>query len=283
MDHESWLSSLRPKVDGTWNLHQQLPRDLDFFVLLSSIASIIGSQGQSNYATGNAFQDELSRYRLNRGEKAISLNLSMVMGTGYSAYNAVAAEHYVESKRVMKLSMTNVIAALEHYCNPEMAIDPAHSQLIMGLELPNDNIDADTGLSGWMEEPMFANLHQVSSTIALDESKKADDISFSKIQESPSLDGALDILTRGLTAKLTRVLSISPDVFDDNLPLHSYGVDSLIAAELRNWFLKVLKVDVTVFEILGGASARVLGETVAKRIRTQSGQNDPRSSPRVSE
>ncbi|KAI0909849.1 KR domain-containing protein [Ustulina deusta] len=60
------LSSSIPEL-MVRNLHQQLPRDLDFFVLFSSPAGTISSQGQSNYAAGNTFQDKLAAYRLARG------------------------------------------------------------------------------------------------------------------------------------------------------------------------------------------------------------------------
>jgi len=36
MTLDDWMDSLLPKVQGTWNLHNLLPKDLDFFVLISS-------------------------------------------------------------------------------------------------------------------------------------------------------------------------------------------------------------------------------------------------------
>lgn len=41
-----------PKVHGTWNLHELLPRDMDFFVMLSSLAGVMGHRGQGNYGCG---------------------------------------------------------------------------------------------------------------------------------------------------------------------------------------------------------------------------------------
>ncbi|MBH8553202.1 SDR family NAD(P)-dependent oxidoreductase [Nostocaceae cyanobacterium CENA357] len=66
---------LAPKVSGAWNLHiltKDLP--LDFFVCFSSVASLLGSPSQGNYAAANAFMDALVHYRRNLGLPGLSIN-----------------------------------------------------------------------------------------------------------------------------------------------------------------------------------------------------------------
>jgi acyl carrier protein len=66
---------LAPKVAGGWNLHRATEQlDLDFFLLFSSVAAIIGNLGQGAYAAGNAFLDGLATWRRRRGLAATSLN-----------------------------------------------------------------------------------------------------------------------------------------------------------------------------------------------------------------
>lgn len=64
-----------------------LPESLDFFVVLSSLAGIIGSVSQGNYAAGNTFQDALVHYRHSKGLAAQSLCLGVMSGLGYVEEN----------------------------------------------------------------------------------------------------------------------------------------------------------------------------------------------------
>ncbi|MGL5074682.1 MAG: SDR family NAD(P)-dependent oxidoreductase, partial [Waterburya sp.] len=70
-----FASVIAPKVTGAWNLHQVTKDlDLDFFVLFSSVASLIGSPGQSNYSVANTGLDAIARYRHSQGLPALSIN-----------------------------------------------------------------------------------------------------------------------------------------------------------------------------------------------------------------
>jgi NAD(P)-dependent dehydrogenase (short-subunit alcohol dehydrogenase family) len=57
MSLDNWTESLLPKVRGTWNLHKALPKDLDFFVLVSSFVGAIGNASQAAYSAASSFQD----------------------------------------------------------------------------------------------------------------------------------------------------------------------------------------------------------------------------------
>jgi aryl carrier-like protein len=66
---------LRPKVLGGWHLHRATRHlDLDFFVLFSSAAALLGAPGQGIYAAANAALDALAHLRRGQGLTALSID-----------------------------------------------------------------------------------------------------------------------------------------------------------------------------------------------------------------
>lgn len=80
---------LAPKAQGSWNLHTAtLNRSLDFWVIFSSVASLLGNPGQAAYGAGNAYADALAHHRHMQGLPALSINWGPWNGEGMSSRHA---------------------------------------------------------------------------------------------------------------------------------------------------------------------------------------------------
>lgn len=268
MAYTDWTAAITPKVHGSWNLHITLPPDLDFFILLSSASGIIGSGGQANYAAGNTYQDALAAFRLSCGQKAVSFNLSVMNDEGYFTNHQDTLDQYVRFKKLLPMSQTDLFTVLEYYCNPDLSIEEMKSQIVMGLSLPRDITAKGEELPSWVDRPMFSQLRQIKSTnsnAGTPPSTSNTDLS-GALSAAKTRTEAITVITHAIREKLSCILSRPLEDIDAGKPMHAHGVDSLVAVELRNWFLKALGTDVPIFEILGGGAIEALGSSVAEKL-----------------
>jgi acyl transferase domain-containing protein/acyl-CoA synthetase (AMP-forming)/AMP-acid ligase II/surfactin synthase thioesterase subunit/acyl carrier protein len=86
LDRERLLESLKIKVSAAWHLHELTrERELDFFILFSSVSSLWGSVDLAHYTAANQFLDSLAYYRRRTGLHALSINWGPWSGVGMSA------------------------------------------------------------------------------------------------------------------------------------------------------------------------------------------------------
>ncbi len=106
----SFAAVMAPKIYGAWNLHvltQDLP--LDFFVIFSSTAAVLGSPGQSNYAAANAFMDSLAHHRRSQGLPALSINWPPLAEAGQGFDRIPMAEALRLLARLLADSLAQIV------------------------------------------------------------------------------------------------------------------------------------------------------------------------------
>lgn len=104
---------VNPKVAGAWWLHTETKdRDLDFFVLFSSVSALFGSIGQSNYAAANTFLDALAHYRRRQSLPALSINWGPIGDVGYCARNPDVKAHLEQSVGIECIAAREGLAIL---------------------------------------------------------------------------------------------------------------------------------------------------------------------------
>lgn len=273
MTHAQWEETMRSKVHASWNLHHLLPQQgLDFFVLLSSLSGIYGSIGQSNYAGGCAFQDALARYRIAHGQKAISLDLGWMSNIGIVAETALYQQNRQTAADMMPIEDVELMALLNLYCDPgrPIAADLYQSQLLVGAVTPAACLARGLDPPTLALRPMFAGFSMVlgdgQRRQGGSEGATGRAVDFAALfRQAETFEDRVGVVVLGLSTKLARAMSITADDVQLSRQLSDYGVDSLMAVELRNWISKEFRANVAVFEIMGTSTIAAIGSLVVEK------------------
>ncbi|KAH8889473.1 hypothetical protein GQ53DRAFT_869901 [Thozetella sp. PMI_491] len=272
MTHAQWSRTIRSKVNTSWNLHQILPQNLDFFILLSSIVGVYGSPGQGNYAAGCTFQDALARHRTATGHRAsVSLDLGWMRDDGVVHESADYQRRLANIASFKPVATADLLALLDYYCDP--ALPPLtldQSQVLVGVSTPTE-ARARGGETYWSScTRLFAGFDVAQSAhipgtnpTSTTRHNRGEDNAAQLFSQAEDPVERTKIVVAALRAKLARALGVEIDEIDSGKGLADYGVDSLMAVELRNWIQKDFGVGLAVFEIMqGGKTIRDAGALV---------------------
>ena len=222
---------MKPKISGTWYLHELTQgRDLDFFVMYSSVASIFGSAGQGNYAAANSFLDAFAHYRRAKGLPALSVNWGSWKNLGMTARLDVRDQLRFEKQGIDGVTPEEGMQALQ-----TLLENPSITQAVV-LSIRWDDYLRSTS------SPFFADIagqHRIQRAV---ESKQESGF----LQEFNSLPSARQqqMLRTFLREQARLVLGLeASEAIDLNQPLRELGLDSLIAVELRNLLVSSLKAE----------------------------------------
>lgn len=256
MPYESWIASTDPKVKGARNLHDALAdQPLDFFVMTSSISGIMGTAAQTNYAAGNTYMDALATHRINNGMHAMSIIIPMVLGIGVVSEN-LELEASLKRKGMYGIDDESLMAAFEVAIIEQANSQNVHGNLIAGLDPVR--LEAAIAEAGedidcfWRSNPRFKSVVRAMNEKKGDMAQVGNTIL--KQLTSGELGGseARDAVAASIAGKLSRMLMLEhADVRVNEGSITSYGIDSMIGAELRTWIFKEFAVDIPFQQLLG--------------------------------
>jgi acyl transferase domain-containing protein/acyl carrier protein len=256
MTAESLNKVLAPKVEGSKILDEAFGAELDFFVLFSSLASVFGNAGQSNYHAANLFMQGLCGRRRAEGLPASVMHIGFVTDVGYVARSG---RHF--KNHLSKLSLQLMSEADLHHLFSEAIINSRPDSkgswdVVAGIDPFVEDAD-DTGRARppFYSNPQFAHFvrdKQTGSAAAGTggQSAPAQESVKWRLDESKSEKEAVAVVQGAFAKELEAMLQMAPNTVKAERSLMSLGLDSLIAVEIRHWFQKVLDLDVSVLSIL---------------------------------
>ncbi|MGH8907430.1 MAG: SDR family NAD(P)-dependent oxidoreductase [Egibacteraceae bacterium] len=237
---------MAPKVLGAWNLHEQtLGESLDFFVLFSSMTSMLGNPGQGNYVAASAFLDNFAAFRLAQGLPALTVNWGAIADVGY------VAEQAAQRERLLRRGVRAV--------SPNLALET------MGRLLQERRVRAGVVDLDWQ---------QLGATLAVASPRWADLLptegpggpsgeqpeGFRQRVIAASADQRAELVTARLSEHLAFVLGASVAKIDPERSTAEVGLDSLMAMEFRTRIEMDFDIDIPVMRLM---QARSLADLTA--------------------
>ncbi|KAF9870424.1 hypothetical protein CkaCkLH20_12091 [Colletotrichum karsti] len=308
MAHEDWLAANDPKVKGAWNLHECLEDvALDFFVMASSLVTVVEQPGQGNYSASNTFLEAFTQYRRSLGLPASVLNICPIDGVGFVAENSFARKNMkaqglyflreTELLDFLELSIqlspvsatassrsTSEVAsneAVTHFEIPEKLLYKSPwtsmSQMVMGLRSEGDLKNPNTR-TNWRRDRRMGFYHNISdsdaSRAASSAQKGSSELAKFLVDavNNPSLLSearSADFLAQEICRKVFSLMLKEEETIDTSMTLQQIGLDSLMAIELRRWWKLAFGLEISVLEILATGTLKALGMLAADGLKAK--------------
>ncbi|PKY00812.1 hypothetical protein P168DRAFT_275300 [Aspergillus campestris IBT 28561] len=276
MDAEKMRAVLRPKIDGSRYLDSIFTarHPLDFFIMLSSLTGACGNSGQANYTTANMFMAGLAAQRKERGLAGSVIDIGAMMGVGvlvrdrsYALQVQLRDYGYLwMSEYDFHQSFAEAILA----GRPDNALE--NPQVLAGIRLcRRDQLNTVQ----WAQNPRFS--HCILPTESVSSSAQGQAQSMvpltTRVAEAADETEIRQIVEDAFLSKLVMTLSL-PDLEDVQARarllsqgVDELGVDSLVAVDIRSWWLRELRVDMPVLKIMGGTSITDLIAYAVKQLQ----------------
>ncbi|MFI9503596.1 SDR family NAD(P)-dependent oxidoreductase [Nocardia sp. NPDC052566] len=250
MTEEQFLRTVQPKVDGAWHLHNHT-RDLDAFVLYSSMTWNVGTPGQANYAAANGFLEALAIHRRELGMPALAINWGALAEVGFVARTGLDT--------LARLGWTQI--------SPDHALDFIGRCLAQGV-----NRASVFGVN-WSKmnqvmpiirsSPRLAHLAKAEATGATTafgtEGLRAE------LFELPE-DARGTRLVEALSQQISRIFDMPVDRLAHDVALTDLGMDSLMAGQIRNVLAKHLEIDFPTMGLMRGPTLVELANEVLTQV-----------------
>ncbi|PLB36519.1 fatty acid synthase S-acetyltransferase [Aspergillus candidus] len=259
---DSFRTVFAPKALGAWNLHQTTQGlNLDFFVLVSSVSSILGVAGQLSYAAANQFLDGLAQHRQASGLPGTSLNLGVLgeyAGMSRTSQSNNRVVQLAESEGLSTTDLPTVFSALER------ALLHSTSQTMIS------SIDWSMFLKA------YPHLAYDGAYLGLDKQQEADKNDESQVFSSrlsgPEREQAIrDTLQAGLA----KILGVDTSRISPTEKIDQYSLDSMTLTQLRGLILREFRTPYPLIRLFEGPSLQeVAAELNGTSHDTQSADKD---------
>ncbi|KAI0483791.1 polyketide synthase [Xylaria cf. heliscus] len=255
------------KVGGTLSLQRAFTSPhLEFFIMLSSAANIIGTSGQASYNAGNATQDFISQAdHDNTSCHFMSLNIGWIE-------DAVATANETRENAVRRAGLKPIshdqLSRFLNYAVGAVTRKRQLRQMVIGFDTLS--VSQSISQNGNVRSPMYCHVRgaPMPSQDTLSSKSRAP-LSFASVVSTGDYESIVDFIAAAIVSKLARLMfTDASQINHTHGSILALGLDSLVAIELRNWVAREFDAVMQSSELISDQTFRALAEKIAGRSRT---------------
>lgn len=245
---------LAPKVDGSRNLDAATAADpLDFFVMFSSAAALIGNAGQAAYAAANAFMDSLAEARRRRGLPGLSVQWGPFAEIGLAAEDDVRGAR-LGDRGMESFPVEDAWAALVRFLGGD---EQVVGYVPLNLRQWFDAYPDTAALRTW--QVLRHAMQEGGSGVGAGGE-------FRSLFEAADHAERQELVEGRVREIAGRVMRMDPKTIDREMPFKSLGLDSLMSLELRNRLESVFGLQLSPTLLWTYGTTRALSGVLVERL-----------------
>ena len=271
MTYDRWNIVLETKAFGALILHQLTQRlqiPLKHFVVSSSLDSLLGNAGQGNYCAANNFLNSLCQKRHHLGLPATAICIGFINTVGYAASN----NHVKlgEERGMLSIAPMEVLNAFSVALATGTPLIGVGGALISRRFAQKHRDFIKQHFSGNREN---FSLYKGIFLDAMDMTNLSSGVSFKQMIQEKSEEEAKTFIMDELQKILTTQLGISNTINDDE-PLLSLGVDSLMSTRLSDAIIDKFQVTINPVQLISDqTTAKLLQHMIFKQMTEITSEN----------
>ncbi|KAM7195184.1 hypothetical protein V8F33_006858 [Rhypophila sp. PSN 637] len=254
---------LQAKAFGTLHLQKVFaPEGLTFFISLSSAVNMIGSAGQANYNAANSLQDALAQFDRSSDCFYMALNIGLIED---ATVNSDVIIQSVQRQGLVTIYHDELDAYFGYSLSAEARQAGCH-QAVIGFT--PESVARTSIVNGAAKTLMFTHVHEAIKRQADDEDVGGGGAvkTFAEfVAQTRDRDEIEAFAGRAIANKLADLMLIEAEDVELDESLNDFGLDSLIAIELRNWIMRELGSPIQTSEVLGSENIWALARKVTSR------------------
>jgi acyl transferase domain-containing protein/acyl-CoA synthetase (AMP-forming)/AMP-acid ligase II/NADP-dependent 3-hydroxy acid dehydrogenase YdfG/acyl carrier protein len=249
---EDYQYVMSPKVTGCINLYRVLHRNkLDFFIMLSSITSILGNVGQSNYAAANCFMNSFAAFLNQQNKNGFVQCWGPWEGAGMASDQATLANmDMMGMEPIMKAEGKRMIC--DFFANPY--------ELMLIADINWDKFIKNS--SGSIVKELLSDLVSAAAPVREGESNT----SFKERVTSMNKLQIVELLTNEIKQLCSKIMDYDISAIDADNSFKELGADSLMIFSMRTEINQLLHSNINVAAFYNYPTISLFAEYLADEV-----------------